>query len=230
VSAPTTCKRGHEFTPENTYEWHGSRHCRQCRRERGPAARSRRRVRAAETPFVAVENFWQRTRVEPSGCRIVLRISDGAPLALDDKGYPRITLRGTRWFAHRYAWTLANGPIPDGMEIDHLCRNTACCEPTHLEPVTGKVNKLRAPGSLNATNAAKTHCPQGHEYAGENLRVRPSDGARECMACLRERGRRRSKVKVAQEPSVSCVACGKTLKLVNLPKHRRRYHVEGVAA
>jgi hypothetical protein len=83
--------------------------------------------------------------------------------------------------AHRIAYELHIGPIPEGLEPDHLCRVRHCVNPWHLEPVTHQVNMQRGfPGA----HGLKTHCPAGHEYAGENLYLRPN-GGRICRACRR---------------------------------------------
>lgn len=83
--------------------------------------------------------------------------------------------------AHRIAYELEVGPIPEGLQLDHLCRNRACVRPDHLEPVTQQENIRRGQGG--ACWAAKTHCLQGHPYSGENL-VR-IDGRRRCRTCMR---------------------------------------------
>lgn len=87
--------------------------------------------------------------------------------------------------AHRWAWENLVGPIPVGLEIDHLCRNRSCVNPDHLEPVTHKENVRRGAGGWNT--ASKMSCPQGHPYAGENLMT--SQGHRYCRTCARKRGR-----------------------------------------
>lgn len=91
-------------------------------------------------------------------------------------------------FVHRLAWELWRGPIPVGLTIDHLCRNPACANPRHLEPVTVRENTLRG-DTIPARNAAKTHCIHGHEFTEENTRI-DSMGKRVCRACVREKSRR----------------------------------------
>lgn len=86
--------------------------------------------------------------------------------------------------AHRYAYELLVGPVPSDLTLDHLCRNRACCNPAHLEPVTHRVNILRGTGA-SARNLRKTHCAQGHEYTEENTYIR-YDGRRECRVCQRK--------------------------------------------
>jgi len=83
-------------------------------------------------------------------------------------GYGRLrimTVTGEKVLAraHRIAYRLLVGIIPDGMHLDHLCRNHACVNPTHLEVVTAQVNILRGVG-LSAANAKKTHCMRGHPF------------------------------------------------------------------
>ncbi|MGE9696677.1 HNH endonuclease signature motif containing protein [Streptomyces sp. CH6] len=81
--------------------------------------------------------------------------------------------------AHRVAWMIHHGhPIPDGLTIDHLCRNRACVNPQHMETVTHKVNTLRGYNPC-AINARKTHCPQGHRYE-------TAFGKRICKPCRAE--------------------------------------------
>jgi len=92
-------------------------------------------------------------------------------------------------FVYAYVWSYEHfrGPIPPGLQPDHLCRNTACVHPWHLEVVTPRENTLRGIGPA-AVNARKTHCPQGHPYTGRNL-LR-SNGKRVCRTCNREKQRR----------------------------------------
>lgn len=90
--------------------------------------------------------------------------------------------------AHRVVYELLVGPIPEGLTIDHLCRNRGCVNPAHLEPVPKHENILRGEG-VAARNAAKTHCPQGHAYTAENTRI-TRVGSRRCRTCHRESQRR----------------------------------------
>ena len=83
--------------------------------------------------------------------------------------------------AHRYAYTRWVGPIPDGLQLDHLCRVRNCVNPGHLEPVTSRENTLRGE-TVPAANAAKTHCVHGHEFTPGNTYIRP-DGWRRCRIC-----------------------------------------------
>lgn len=91
-----------------------------------------------------------------------------------------------RVYAHRWSYEYHVGPIPEGLHLDHLCRNRACVNPDHLEPVTNRENLLRGAGP-SAEHARKTHCPQGHPYSGDNLYVHPTKGTRHCRACGRAR-------------------------------------------
>ncbi len=86
--------------------------------------------------------------------------------------------------AHRWAYEFHVGPIPDGLVIDHLCRNRSCVNPDHLEAVTQKVNIRRGHG-----NGSKSHCPQGHPYSCSNLRR--YRGFRYCLACQEQKNRAR---------------------------------------
>ncbi len=103
-------------------------------------------------------------------------------------GYGRLWVNGSNQLAHRALHELLIGPIPDGFQLDHLCRNRACVRLSHLEPVTPVVNVRR--GETGKHMAVRTHCPQGHEYTAENTRL--SGGSRSCRECGRigERARR----------------------------------------
>lgn len=112
----------------------------------------------------------------------------------DSKGYGKIYVNGKLVGAHRVAYELFVGPIPDGLHIDHLCRVRCCVNPSHMEPVTHAEN-IRRGDSGKATalqQRAKTHCPHGHEYNEENTHIRKNrNGARVCRTCARESMRAR---------------------------------------
>lgn len=88
------------------------------------------------------------------------------------------------WQAHRWIYTQRVGPIPEGMQLDHLCRVRACANPAHLEPVTSRQNTMRSPIANAAVRASATHCESGHEFSGANLYIDPN-GYRRCRACIR---------------------------------------------
>lgn len=110
-----------------------------------------------------------------------------------EHGYGRISVNGKSMQAHVYAYCLLVGPVPKGLELDHLCRNHLCVNPAHLEPVTHRVNSLRGI-SIQAINARKTHCLRGHEFTPENT-ARTREGGRKCKACRRAAYRARQEEK-----------------------------------
>lgn len=98
-------------------------------------------------------------------------------------GYIAVDRRGR--VAHRVMYELLVGKVPDGTELDHLCRNRRCVNPAHLEPVSHRVNVWRGAG-LAAANARATHCIRGHAFDEANTRIR-ANGSRYCRACERAR-------------------------------------------
>lgn len=98
-------------------------------------------------------------------------------------GYGKVGHYGKTLLAHRFVYTELVGPIPRGLQLDHLCRTRACVNPDHLEPVTCRENLMRG-DTWQARNAAKTHCPRGHEYTEQNT-YRYPDGRRRCILCRR---------------------------------------------
>lgn len=106
--------------------------------------------------------------------------------ARDGRGYGRFFAYGKLHATHRWAYERFVGPIPKGMTLDHLCCDTSCCNPEHLEPVTVAENVRRA-------FALKTHCVHGHNWIPENFGYR-ANGTRYCKICERERKRRERRV------------------------------------
>ena len=127
-------------------------------------------------PKPPVDRFWPKVR-KSEGCWLWTGGTNGL-------GYG-ILFRGNRkahpyfFYAHRFSWELLHGPITEGMQLDHLCRNPSCVNPEHLEVVTPKENYLRGV-SPPAMNARKRLCALGHEF-----RTRPGNGKRYCPICSR---------------------------------------------
>ena len=121
--------------------------------------------------------FWSKVDKRDDGCWewTAYRMKNGY-------GTLRVATKG--WLAHRFAYQEFVGPIPDGLEIDHLCRNRACVNPDHLEAVDHRTNLMRG-NTWAAANAKKTHCVNGHEFDEENTLIVPL--GRNCRACHRER-------------------------------------------
>lgn len=122
-------------------------------------------------------------------------------------GYGRFYVTSRKSFpAHRMAYELATGAIPDGLVIDHLCRNPACVNPAHLDPVKHRENILRGVGQL-ADRARQTVCKHGHPLTGDNVKVR-KEGWRQCRECNRRIAREGSvKRRAARRAIGLCLWC-----------------------
>ncbi len=120
----------------------------------------------------------------PNGCHEWTRL-------LDRYGYGHFCANNKHWKAHRWAFLHLIGPIPDGLQVDHLCRNRKCVNPEHMEAVTVRENVLRGIGRT-AVNARKTRCKEGHEFTEANTYINKSTGGRVCRKC-RNAGKLRRK-------------------------------------
>lgn len=127
---------------------------------------------AVDDTVKQVERFWAKVRKTPECWWWTGSVGGG--------GYGRFYRGGGKEAAHRWAYRHEVGPIPEGLTLDHLCRNRPCVRPSHLEPVSLRENILRGEGA-GVFNSRKTHCPQGHPYDEANTRW--YRGGRYCRAC-----------------------------------------------
>lgn len=107
-------------------------------------------------------------------------------------GYSHTYWGGHTNSGHRAAYEMLVGPIPEGLQLDHLCRVRACVNPDHLEPVTARENVRRSPSALIARFGTRTHCSAGHEYTEANTLIRhQAKGVfRQCRECSRTYSKR----------------------------------------
>ncbi|MDP9114728.1 MAG: HNH endonuclease [Acidobacteriota bacterium] len=171
------CKAGHPLDAENSYVRPGrGPQCKECRlqatrewRARGgtPKVRPTPLGRLAERCEVSSTLFW-------NGTACVIWTGP-----VNDHGYGVFNANGKSHLAHRFSYEAKVRQVPDGLELDHLCRVRRCVNEDHLEPVTNAENVRR--GDAGKFHSAKAHCPQRHPYAGDNLIVK--DGKRQCRAC-----------------------------------------------
>lgn len=182
-----TCKQGHPWVDATTsVNKKGHRLCRICRRAHMAKVRARQRASKPPRPTWQ-ERFWSHVAPDRvTGCWIWT-----STINTKRGGYGQFAdaeRRNRR--AHRVAYELAVGPIPEGLALDHLCRTPACVNPDHLEPVTALVNNRR--GRSNPMLTAQTQiCQRGHKLTPENTYVQPSNGARNCRLCKKHADARR---------------------------------------
>ena len=141
------------------------------------------RFRHNKTCVPTEEAFWSRVNTtDPDGCWEYMG-------ERDRKGYGRFSIQRQgkrfRWAAHRLSVQLERGPIPEGLEVDHVCNNPPCVNPAHLELVTPKEH-------LERSVSRRASCRRGHAYTTENTYVDPQ-GKRRCNTCRRDTQRHRRK-------------------------------------
>ncbi len=155
-----------------------------------------RRVKKHGDPLIIsaydpVKHFWDQV-VDKGFCWEWQGHTDTAGYgSMDTPALRRVV--GNLYSAHKIAYVLLIGPVPEGLTLDHLCRNIVCCNPSHLEPVTNVVNVMRGNG-WGAINARKTECKRGHPLSGDNIYLatkKNKSGStyvnRNCRACQRVR-------------------------------------------
>ncbi len=125
--------------------------------------------------------FWEKVNIPDSldGCWLWTAY-------IYDFGYGLFHATERKTVAHKWSYELMKGPVPDRLELDHLCRVRHCVNPDHLEAVTHLENVRR--GDAGKNMSIKTHCPQGHPYSGDNLRIsiRQHGKSRICRTCQRD--------------------------------------------
>lgn len=144
----------------------------------------------------AEERFWNHVEKTPTCWNWTASLNGG---------YGRFNPDGRLVYAHRWLYEQVVGPVPAGLDLDHLCRNRACVRPDHLEPVTRYVNVFRGDGTGSFKVKLRTHCKHGHELTEENTYRNPS-GRRECKICRRASDikRYRDRGIMPRQPTTHC--------------------------
>ena len=156
-------------------------------------------VVGVDIPQRVIDRIQQRVELEPaSECWLWTgALAGGYGRIAWSEGGNKMVYRAV----HRVLYTALVGPIPDGLDLDHLCHDPVvcspvraedcphrrCCNPSHLEPVTRQTNLLRG-GTVPAARAERTHCPQGHRYDESNT-IFDKQGRRICRTCSYARNR-----------------------------------------
>lgn len=186
------CPHGHLLTKENVSVIAGYVRCRKCAVIISRRAKLKKRERTGWRPskrLPTIERFWKYVTPEPnSGCWLWSAF-------VDSSGYGAFSV-GLDWQAtdkksrihkaHRVSYEINVGPIPEGLQLDHICRVRSCVNPDHLRPVTAQQNIQYAGPYISAAhrNRKKTECPHGHPYSPENTLIL-KHGWRRCGVCHR---------------------------------------------
>ena len=101
---------------------------------------------------------------------------------IGSNGYGRFWFNRKLWLAHRIAFLLAGKEIPNGLVMDHTCRNRRCVNPDHLRTITSKENTLIGEG-ITARRLRSPTCAKGHIWDKETTRINSKTGGRQCEIC-----------------------------------------------
>lgn len=146
-----------------------------------------------------VARFWSKVEIKsPDECWPWMGWRH-KPKSDNCSGYGGFQHHGINEKAHRVAYKISKGPIPEGLVLDHLCRERCCVNPAHLEAVTMGENTFRGE-TIPAAYRSRGHCCRGHEYTKENLFIKKRSGRtyRACRACAKiHRLRNRAKSALA---------------------------------
>lgn len=134
------------------------------------------------------QRFWDKARVDESGCWIWIACIEG-------HGYGRFRVGRKVPRAHQVIYEALVAPVPEGLCLDHLCRVRPCVNPAHLEVVTLRENTQR--GNSGLPQRSRTHCPAGHPYDDENTYLN-AEGERNCKECNRARARAYQRARAAK--------------------------------
>lgn len=130
------------------------------------------------------------TKLQPTPPPKALGLSDPCLIwtGSTDGRYGTVHYNGRSRKVHVVVYEIIVAEVPAGQELDHLCRRTLCARPTHVEPVTHRVNLSRGNGASHVAHRTGL-CIRGHELAGENIYTNPNGRGIECRTCRNERSK-----------------------------------------